>query len=537
MSAIGEAEKPAMKKQIAVALALLGGVVSARAQAPRVHVKLRVVLIDKELNQKPVPFVVLKLKSGGAAIVEAKTDLSGTALVQVAAGHYTVSSTNPAELGGKKYSWNIETDIRGTDQEIDLTNDNAKSENAEAVAAKPETVAGTDLTALFGRLKNSIVTVRSEAYDGSGFLVDSSGLIVTNNHVVQSSKYLAVQFDQKRKVPAQLVAADRDKDVAILWVNPAAFPESAVAPLISVDANAAVSVGQQVFTIGNPLGREKVLTTGVISKVDKEAITSDININPGNSGGPLFTMGGQVIGITTAGLRRLASIVPIEPARPLLEQAKKTIGGTAPPSASLLPVEPTDYFPADYLRGVLSREKMDTRPYFFDMGQFQVAFITPPLSYFLRHEDDMAAARKAMKRSGGDPAQAKPPAEALEDALDFKPVVMVSVRPKLGVLFKVKFKNGFQSMRLLCGGKELAPIDPGRSEFELRDERGRTMDTTFQGRYSYLPDAISPACGSVVLEVYSEKEPTTPVVKTVDAAAIERVWADMEPYRKMQTAK
>jgi S1-C subfamily serine protease len=523
-----------MKKQIAVALGLLVGVMCLQAQAPRVHVKLRVVLVDKDLNQKPVPFVVVRLKSGSAAAVEAKTDLSGTALVQVAAGHYTVTSANPAELSGRKYSWNVEADILGSDQEIDLTNDNATSESYEGGSASG---AGMDLTALFGRLKNSIVTVRSEAYDGSGFLVDANGLIVTNNHVVESSKYLAVQFDQKRKVPAQLVAVNRDKDVAILWVNPKAFPDSVVAPIISVDANSALAVGQQVFTIGNPLGREKVLTTGVISKVDKEAITSDININPGNSGGPLFTMGGQVVGITTAGLRRLASIVPIEPARPLLDQAKKTISGTTPPAASLLPVEPADFFPPDYLRGLLSHEKMDTRPYFFDMGQFQVALITPPVNYFLRHEDDMVAARKAMKRSGGDPSRAKPPAEALEDALDFKPVVMVSVRPKLGALFKLKFKNGFQSMRVLCGGKELAPIDPGRSEFELRDERGRTMDTTFQGRYSYLPDAISPACGSVVLEVYSEKDPTTPVTKTVDAATIERVWADMEPYRKMQATK
>jgi|KBSMisStandDraft_5_1062788.scaffolds.fasta_scaffold12464_5 S1-C subfamily serine protease len=526
-----------MRKQVVAVLALLSGILSASAQTTRVHVKLRVVLIDKDLNQKPVPFAVVRLKSGSAAAVEAKTDLSGTALVQIVAGHYTVTTANPAELGGKKYTWSVESDIRGAEQEIDLTNDNAKIENGEAGAAKAENAGATDLTALFGRLKNSIVTVRSEAFDGSGFLVDSSGLIVTNNHVVESSKYLAVQFDQKRKVPAQLIVANRDKDVAILWVNPAAFPESVVAPIISTEANSAIAVGQQVFTIGNPLGREKVLTTGVISKVDQEAITSDININPGNSGGPLFTMRGQVVGITTAGLRTLASIVPIEPARPLLEEAKKTINGAKPPAASLLPVEPADYFPPDYLRGLLSQQKIDTRPYFFDLGQFQVAFITPPLSYFLRHIDDMAAARKAVKRAGGDPAQAKPPAEALADALDFKPVVMVSVRPKLGVLFKMKFKNGFQSMRLLCGGKELAPIDPGRSEYELDDERGRAMDTTFQGRYSYMPDAISPACGSVVLEVYSEKEPNTAVSKTVDAATIERVWADLEPYRKMQAPK
>jgi len=82
------------------------------------------------------------------------------------------------------------------------------------------------------------------------------------------------------------------------------------------------------------------------------------------------------------------------------------------------------------------------------------------------------------------------------------------------------FKNGFKRMRLLCGGKEMEPIEPGRGEYELVDDRGRTVDTTFQGRYSYLPDAISPSCGSVVIEIYSEKEPNTPLTKTIEQPTI-----------------
>jgi len=246
----------------------------------------------------------------------------------------------------------------------------------------------------------------------------------------------------------------------------------------------------------------------------------------------LFTLDGQVAGITTSVLRNLASIVPVEVVRPLVEQAKKDIVSVAPPSPVSLPVEPTDYFPADALRDLLKQDRLDTKPYFFDAGEFQVGFFTPPLNYYLRHEQEMAAARKAAKRSGGDAASAKPPSSALEDAVDYRPVLLVRVRPKFGVFFKVRFKNGFVRMRLLCGGKELTPILPGRAEFDLYDQRERKVDTAFQGIYEYQADAVTPACGNIVLEIYSEKDPNTPETKPVDAATIQRVWNDFDPFRQ-----
>src|SRR5215831_3834346 len=512
---------------------------SPEPQTAPVHVKVRAILVDKDLNQKAVPFLTVKVKnSASKAEQEIKTGLDGTVQVNLPQGHFVFSTTKPVEFGGKKFSWSVEADVKETGQEIVLTNDNAKVENAAAETPATNSGVSEDLTALFDKLKNSVVTVHSEGGTGSGFVADRSGLIVTNNHVVDSSTYLAVQFDSTRKVPARLIAADPNKDVAVLWANLSAFPESIVAPVIAKEPGSSIVVGQRVFTIGNPLGREEVVTTGVISKVEKDAITSDININPGNSGGPLFTMSGQVAGLTTSGLRNLASIVPVEYARPLLDEAKRTIASGVPPPAELLPVEPAEFFPADALRPLLQQEKMDTKPYFFEIGQFRVAMLTPPVSYFYRHEDEMAAARKAAKRSGGDPSQAKPPESALQDALDFRPVLLVSVRPKLGVGWtKLHFKNGFKRMRLLCGGKEVAPIEPGRGEYELLDARGRTIDTTFQGRYSYLPDAISPSCGTVVLEIYSEKEPDTPLSKMIETITVDRIWADLEPYRKSRPSK
>jgi S1-C subfamily serine protease len=513
-------------------------------QTASVNVRVRVVLVDKDLNQKPVPFCIVNFRNVSNADAPAvlKTDLDGKAEKQLPPGRYSISTPKPIELGGKRYSWNLEIQITGAEQRVDLTNDNAKIEDLPPGSSSPgenkssSGAAGGELTALFDKLKNSVVTIHSESGKGSGFLVDSSGLVVTNNHVVDSSSYLAVQFDDKRKVPARLVTSNIDKDLAVIRFDPAAFPEGVVAPLLPKEAAAHLAVGQRVFTIGNPLGREKALTTGVVSKIEKDSINSDININPGNSGGPLFTLDGQVAGITTSVLRNLASIVPVEVVRPLVEQARKDIVHEVPPSRVLLPVEPTDYFPADALRELLKQDRLDTKPYFFDAGEFQVGFFTPPLNYFLRHEQEMAAARKAAKRSSGDAATAKPPSSALEDAQEYRPVLLVRVRPKFRAFFKVRFKNGFVRMRLLCGGKELTPILPGRAEFDLYDQRERKVDTTFQGAYEYQADAVTPACGNVVLEIYSEKDPNTPESKPIDSATVQRVWNDFDPFRQAHPA-
>jgi len=507
------------------------------AQAQMVQVTLRIVLVDRDLNQKPVPSFGVTLEradSPSPEAIELKTALDGTCQKSVPSGKYKLNSARPIEFQGKRYSWALDVTVSGAQQVIELTNDNAKAEALITEIKNPPGAGGSnDLNVLFEKLKNSVVKVRAEAHDGSGFIVDPAGLIVTNNHVVQSSDYLAVQFDQAHKVPAKVLAVDTDKDIAVLWANLKAFPEAVAANLVPSDTASQLVVGERVFTIGCPLGREKVLTTGVVSKVETKAITSDININPGNSGGPLFNLRGEATGITRAGLRLLASIVPIAEVRPVIEQARQKMAGGSLPAADLLPVEPTDFFPSDALVSLLQRpEKMDTRPYFFPVGQFEVGVLTPTVRYYLNHKDEMDVARKAAKRSGGDPLQAKVPVDATEHAQDYPPTLIVRVVPKFSAMWKVRFKNGFQKMRLLCGGKEIPPIDPGRSEYELHDARDRVIDTTMQGMYSYPPDAISPTCGSMSLEIFSEKDPSTPITQPVETATVQRVWADFEPYRK-----
>jgi hypothetical protein len=516
------------KKHWALILLL---VAVSTAQVPTVRLKVRAILVDKDLNQKPVPrltLIVKNLNASAAPEITIKTGFDGLAESKLEPGKYRITTPQPVDLQGKRYSWDQEVVLSGVEQTLELSNDNAIT---TALGPEPSATPATgDLTALFERLKNAVVTVHSESKSGTGFVVDPAGLVLTNNHVVESSDYLATQFDQKRKVQAKLLAANADKDIAVLWVNLSAFPEAVVAPISPATASPA-AVGERVFTIGNPLGREKVLTTGVLSKIEPDSITSDININHGNSGGPLLTLKGEVIGITTAGLQKLAKIIPILEAQPLIEEARKKIAGGTVPPADLLPVVPPDYFPAEALRTHLQAEKLDWKPYSLDMGQFEATFLTPMVTYLSRHESEMAAARQAAKRTG-DQSQVKPQAATLEEAQEYHPLVLVSVVPKLSSIWRIKFKNGFLRMRLLCGGKEIPPVDPGRSPYNLHDQRGRTVDTTFRGEYIYLPEAISPSCGSVALEVFSEKEPNTPITRVVDAAIVERVWADFEPYRK-----
>src|SRR5260370_8653765 len=124
----------------------------------------------------------------------------------------------------------MEVSFWGGEQNIDVTNENARVEEVAATAssAKP---ASNDLTEQFKRLKNTVVTVKSESGHGTGFFVDGKGLILTNQHVVGNSEYVAVQFDRTHKIAAKLIAADPQKDVALLSVNMAALPRPSLPPL------------------------------------------------------------------------------------------------------------------------------------------------------------------------------------------------------------------------------------------------------------------------------------------------------------------
>lgn len=168
---------------------------------------------------------------------------------------------------------------------------------------------------------------------GSGFIIDSSGLILTNNHVVENADEIKIYFTEEndeKPVDGKVVGRDPEIDVAIIQVK---TPRELVAlPLGNSDA---LEVGEYVMAVGNPFGQGHSVTHGIISAKGRQApdfplaryLQTDAPINPGNSGGPLLNLNGEVIGINNAIEARAQGIgfaIPITPVKAVLPQLKSS---------------------------------------------------------------------------------------------------------------------------------------------------------------------------------------------------------------------
>ena len=188
---------------------------------------------------------------------------------------------------------------------------------------------------------------------GSGFVIDSDGHILTNNHVIAGARQVEVTLWNKKKYRAEVIGADRQKDLAVIQI-----PAKSLASATLGDSKS-LEVGQKVYAIGNPFGLSGTMTRGIISSIRSvrgpegaaidQAIQTDAAINPGNSGGPLLNSRGEVIGINsmilTGGAEQSAGVgfaIPINAAKAVLNDLVQ-FGRVRRPSlgiAGLLPIGP-----------------------------------------------------------------------------------------------------------------------------------------------------------------------------------------------------
>jgi S1-C subfamily serine protease len=182
---------------------------------------------------------------------------------------------------------------------------------------------------------------------GSGFVLDRQGRILTNYHVVEGARQVEVTTSDKKKYRAQIIGTDPQDDLAVIQVT-----GGELTPAVLADSKGLV-VGQKVFAIGNPFGLSGTMTRGIISSIRSvrgqrgfidEAIQTDAAINPGNSGGPLLNSRGEVIGINsmifTGGAEQSAGIgfaIPINTAKAVLSDLV-SIGRVRRPTLGIVPL-------------------------------------------------------------------------------------------------------------------------------------------------------------------------------------------------------
>jgi serine protease Do len=165
---------------------------------------------------------------------------------------------------------------------------------------------------------------------GSGFIIDDSGLVLTNNHVIDKAEEIKIKIESGQEYDAKVVGRDPKTDLALVQVKPDAnFPKSC-----KLGNSDNIRVGDWVMAVGNPFGLGHTVTAGIISAKGRvigagpydDFLQTDAAINPGNSGGPLFDMNGEVVGINTAIVAQGQGIgfaIPISVANSLIPQLKK----------------------------------------------------------------------------------------------------------------------------------------------------------------------------------------------------------------------
>jgi S1-C subfamily serine protease len=255
-------------------------------------------------------------------------------VVLLVGGFWFLTTHLPSNLGGLSLGHLSWTRADGSGSPLQLS---------EAEAAPAYDAEEQNNIAVYKRVTPSVVNITSTSLvfnffygavpqkgQGSGFILDKAGHVLTNYHVVEgANRGVKVQLSNKRSYDAKVVGTDKTHDLALLQIE---APN--LEPVTLADSSG-LSVGQKVYAIGNPFGLSGTMTRGIISSIRsikgnegapiEDAIQTDAAINPGNSGGPLLNSRGEVIGINTMiatdGANQSAGIgfaIPINTAKAVL---------------------------------------------------------------------------------------------------------------------------------------------------------------------------------------------------------------------------
>lgn len=525
---------------------------------PTAEVRISVKLITTDLDLKPVPRHALEIvPTDGASNIprEVVTSFSGEAVLRLAPGTYRVRSKNPVEFQGRRLRWDVAIEVLpATSNTVELSNDNATTGKGR------QGTGGISLASqVFEASKNAVVTVETEVGHGSGFLVDSRGLFLTNAHVVEGSRFFALQFDEKTRYPAYLASSDPNEDVAVLLVNPKALGMATPLQLAPDSPDDPVAhIGDEIYAIGSPFSQRRIITAGIVSGIETGAIISDVMIDQGSSGGPLLNSANEVIGINTFGEGRgISGTVRIWKAIPVLEEARRRLSEMKLPPERALPPIPDTRFPPDAIKKIILSKDFRIADYLIRTKRFNVYVLTPPADTYWNFQAEIEASRGRKKRRKHDRVEAEDtfdPLARIRGWNDYvggnRATIKVLVVPKTRATFgsslaagltgvqsvtKYKYRADFDTLRLLRADTEIPFIRIGRSLNTALESTstGHIKDAAYGGFAEFLPEAFAPSANGeqLILEIYNEKNPEKVTRAKISSKVQQRVWDDFSAMR------
>ncbi len=459
------------------------------------------------------------------------TGLDGTANVRLRPGNYTVESDQPLVFQGKAYHWRQTLDIvAGRDSSLELTLASAVEDPIPPGTTSADTPLATDTSLLLRQWLDSVVQLWTPTAHASGFLVDTTGLIATNQRVVGDATSVEVQLSGSIKVAGTVVEADRQRDIALVRIDPAVMASITPVPLgCPRNSTPTVARGQEIFTLAAPLRQQKGWTPGTVSRNDARYFVADLSLATGGEGGPVFIASGDLVGITTLPdprdepRRGATRIIRIDGACELVAAAAKKVKDSPAPSATHLPVEPAEPAPIAAFKDAVKRRAGSLQPYPMAASDFDVTFITPVLNYAAQSQPNQSFSNWS------------------HYVADIPPVLFVRVTPKMAESFWAKvargaaytqgmalpalkrLKSGFERLQAFCGRTEVTPIHPFKLELRVSE-----TDAVHEGLYVFDPAALGPGCSTVTLVLYSEKEPAKADTRVIDPKILQQIWRDFD---------
>ena len=540
-----------------------------------ITVRLRAAVVGSDLTVRALPQLDLLIISPRGDTSRVSTDLEGRVERAFKPGVYRVESVQSYEMNGAKYRWALYETFQKDGGTIELTQKNATVETVTVTTTGPtqaqkDSIA-KDSTAkalaaakksrtekeLFEDYKSGLFTVYG-SQRGTGFLADSSGLVLTNAHLLDGADEVRVMTDSNTKVYARRLVVDQAHDLAVLAIPARRCAKCVALPMYDSAKTTLPSAGDRVLALGSPFNKAGVLSTGIVSNSDGQTITSEVSLGFLNTGGPLLNTDGYVVGLNayrppqTVGAGRISNSVAAPVIAAALARARDSLTNShfKPVTDSLLPVVPREPFPSEPIAAVSGLgATLDLHNYRAEIGPFRVFMMTPQVMAWRETQAQKALA----DRKRNDPKKAGAwttvdPIEGWRDWSDYlserRAVVVFNVTSdKTAFPFYEADKiqgideGSFKDMKIFRDGVEIVPVEKVRIPAMLNADQTRAAGKTvaMQGIYVYRVEDFAPrAVGTTAnytMMITDAAKVAQPYKIQLLGGSVEQMWKDFTAYR------